>query len=378
MENKKLIVIIALVILGAGGLCGLFALGSLGVATWQLSQAAGTDTLTPTSLPTDTETPTPRPLKPRKLTQTAAATLSAQVPITATVSATTVSLPTGTWTPTPVLAIPVEPTATVGPLVRDSWCVPWNTPKQDALVVGVIDGVTIEVEIDGEPYLVRYIGIDMLDSSQDPGIWTQMAEKNRQLVEGKSVLLVRDISDVDSLGRLLRYVIVGGMFVNRELVEQGYAIASPVPPDLRCEATLLQVEMSATAAKRGLWAPAPTPTRTFPAPTATVATTGLMEVIRVSRRGTGWQDPDEYVEIRNSDIEPIQLQGWTLRDSENHVFTFPGFVLGPGQYCRVFTNYYHASSCGFSYYSPSPIWDDDGDCAYLRDSLGNLISTFCY
>jgi endonuclease YncB( thermonuclease family) len=378
MENKKLIVIIALIVLGAGGLCGLFALGSLGVLTLRLSQTTSTHTLTPTPLATDTETPTPKPLKPRKLTQTAAATLSAQAPITATVSPTIVSFPTEVWTPTPGLEIPVEPTATVGPLNMDSWCVPWNTPMQSALVVGIIDGVTIEVEIDGEPHLVRYIGVDLLDSSQDPSIWIQMAEKNRELVEGESVLLVQDITDVDPFGRLLRYVIVGGVFVNRELVEQGYAIASPIPPDIRCEATFLQAEMSATAARRGLWAPAPTPTRTFPAPTATVSTTGLMEIIRVSRRGTGWQDPDEYVEIRNSDVEPIQLQGWTLRDSEDHVYTFPGFVLGPGQYCRVFTNYYHASSCGFSYYSPSPIWDDDGDCAYLRDSLGNLISTFCY
>jgi len=266
MENKKLIVIIALVILGAGGLCGLFALGSLGVATLRLSQAAGTDTLTPTSLPTDTETPTPKPLKPRKLTQTAAATLSAQVPITATVSPTTISLPTEAWTPTPVLAIPVEPTATVGPLVRDSWCVPWNTPMQNALVVGIIDGVTIEVEIDGEPYLVRYIGIDMLDPSQDPGIWTQMAEKNRELVEGKSVLLVRDISDVDSLGRLLRYVIVGGCLS----IASWLSRATPLPAQshrtsvarrLYCRRRCLPLPPSVVCGRQTRRPPGPSPHR---------------------------------------------------------------------------------------------------------------------
>jgi len=359
----------------------------MGVAAWRLSQATSTDTLTPSATPTDTPTLTPKPLKPRKLTQTAAAaTLNAQGTITPTLGLLTetwipIPAPTEaaeTLTSTPVFAVPVEPTATVGPLVMDSWCVPFNTTTQLVPVVGIIDGVTIEVKIGDDIQQVRYIGIDMLDSSRDPSIWTRMAEKNRELVEGKEVLLVQDETDVNYEGKLWRYVMVGGVFVNLELVGQGYAISSPIPPYTRCDATFLQAEISAVAGKRGLWAPAPTPTRTLRPATATVATTGMMEIIRVSKRGTLWQDPEEYVEIRNSGEEPIQLLGWTLRDDENHVFVFPSFVLGSGQYCRVYTNLYRPQSCGFSYFSPSPIWDDDGDCAYLKDSLGILISKFCY
>ena len=374
MKNQKLIILIALVVLGAAGLCGLLAVSSMGVAAWRLAQATSTDTLTPSATLTDTPTLTPKPLKPRKLTQTAvAATLSPQGSITPTLG-----LPTETWTPTPVLAEPIEPTTTVGPLVLDSWCVPFNTPTQLAPVVGIIDGVTIEVKIGEEIYPVRYIGLDMLDSAADPTVWTRMAEKNRELVEGKEVLLIQDETDIPYEGKLWRYVMVGGVFANLEMVQQGYAIASPIPPYTRCDPTFLQAEMSAVAAQRGLWAPGPTPTRTFPPPTATVATTGMMEIIRVSKRGTEWQEPEEYVEIRNSGEEPIQLLGWTLRDDQNHVFVFPSFVLGSGGFCRVYTNWYRPSSCGFSYFSPSPIWDDEGDCAYLKDALGNLISKFCY
>jgi len=109
-----------------------------------------------------------------------------------------------------------------------------------------------------------------------------------------------------------------------------------------------------------------------------MATSGSMTITLVARRGTAWQEPEEFVEIRNDSEGPINLQGWTLQDNERHVFIFPRFVLGAGQYCRVYTNHYRPASCGFSYNSGSPIWDNVEDCAYLKDSLGVLVSKFCY
>jgi len=242
----------------------------------------------------------------------------------------------------------------------------------------VIDGVTIEVTINGENYQVRYIGIDMPDYSADAGVWSQATEQNKKLVEGKTVLLIQDKSGADESGSLPRYVIVGGTFVNRTLLETGYAVASSIPPNTSCDSSFKEVEAQAKVLLKGLWAPVPTPTRTMPPPTATTAVTGAMVITRVSPKGTAWEQPEEYVEIRNEATYPIQLQGWSLRDNQNHVFLFPKIVLGSGQYCRVYTNQLHPSSCGFTYHSLSPIWDDQGDCAYLKDSMGILISRFCY
>lgn len=89
---------------------------------------------------------------------------------------------------------------------------------------------------------------------------------------------------------------------------------------------------------------------------------------------------DEYVEIRNNDSVPIQLQGWTLRDAADppHVFTFPSFVVQPDQTCRVYTDEVHAEACGFSYGSSSAIWNNDGDCAFLRNSSGVQVDSYCY
>jgi hypothetical protein len=67
-----------------------------------------------------------------------------------------------------------------------------------------------------------------------------------------------------------------------------------------------------------------------------------------------------------------------LRDEANHVFTFPNYLMEPGQVCRVYTNEYHPEWCGFSYGSGSAIWSNSGDCADLRDSYGDTVDTYCY
>jgi len=122
-----------------------------------------------------------------------------------------------------------------------------------------------------------------------------------------------------------------------------------------------------------------TPTNT-PQPTSTLSPTAIENVVitDVFYDGTGDQEPDEYVEIRNDATLPVQLNGWTLRDEAGLVFTFPNFVLQPGQVCRVGTNEEHPEWCGFNYDSDSAIWDNDGDCAYLLDSAKTPIDTYCY
>jgi micrococcal nuclease len=106
-----------------------------------------------------------------------------------------------------------------------------------ALVTRVIDGDTIIVDIDGVEYRVRYIGIDTPETVA-PGqpiecYGKEASERNRDLVEGKTVSLEKDVSETDQFGRLLRYVWVGETMVNAALVADGYALASTYPPDVQ-------------------------------------------------------------------------------------------------------------------------------------------------
>lgn len=127
--------------------------------------------------------------------------------------------------------------------------------------------------------------------------------------------------------------------------------------------------------------PRPTPTFTStPTPTATQspATTGNVVITNIFYDGAGSEEPDEYVELRNDDDSTIQLSSWTLRDNADHVYTFPGFLMVPGQVCRVYTNQNHPEWCGFNYGSASAIWNNSGDCAYLRDATDSLVDSYCY
>jgi competence protein ComEC len=122
--------------------------------------------------------------------------------------------------------------------------------------------------------------------------------------------------------------------------------------------------------------------RNYPAPTATPTepppNTGKVVITTIFYDGTGSQEPDEYVEIRNDDSQSIQLNGWTLSDEANHEFKFPAYVMMPGQVCRIYTNEDHPEWCGFNHSSGSAIWNNTGDCAYLRDASFALINEYCY
>jgi hypothetical protein len=107
-------------------------------------------------------------------------------------------------------------------------------------------------------------------------------------------------------------------------------------------------------------------------------TTGNVVITTIFYDGSGQNEPDEYVEIQNKDIFSIQIANWTLRDNANHVFTFPSFVIHPEQVCRVYTNQDHPEYCGFNYHSGVAIWNNTGDCAFLRNSVNNLIDQYCY
>jgi micrococcal nuclease len=146
---------------------------------------------------------------------------------------------------------------------------PTNTPpptatptpafqRVEAQVVEVVDGDTINVEVDGTVYPVRYIGIDCPETvhPSEPIQWMgpEARDCNRRLVEGKTVYLEKDVSETDQYGRLLCYVFLAdGTFVNAELVRLGCAQVSTDPPDVRYQDLFLEMQQEARDSGVGLW-----------------------------------------------------------------------------------------------------------------------------
>ncbi len=150
---------------------------------------------------------------------------------------------------------------------------PTQTPKQNeqfVKVLKVIDGDTLQIE-GGKT--IRYIGIDTPESvdprKQVQCFGKEATERNKKAVEGKIVKIEKDISETDKYDRLLRYVYVGDVFINKQLVKEGFAVASSYPPDIKYQDELENAEIEARKHNRGLWQAciSPTPTIKSPSPT---------------------------------------------------------------------------------------------------------------
>ncbi|MDO8570261.1 MAG: thermonuclease family protein [Candidatus Daviesbacteria bacterium] len=127
------------------------------------------------------------------------------------------------------------------------------------LVTKVVDGDTIEIQ-GGQK--IRYVGIDTpetVDPRRAVGCFGKEASKiNKELVEGKVVILEKDITNVDKYNRLLRYVYLKQsdgtlLFVNDYLVREGYAKNYTYPPDVKFNEQFRQAEIEAREANKGLW-----------------------------------------------------------------------------------------------------------------------------
>lgn len=127
------------------------------------------------------------------------------------------------------------------------------------LVTKVVDGDTIEIE-GGEK--VRYLGVDTPET-KDPRkpvqcFGKEASNKNKELVEGKRVVLEKDISDKDKYNRLLRFVFLdlgngSRLFVNDYLIREGYAHVLTIPPDVMYSEQFLAAQKQAREQKKGLW-----------------------------------------------------------------------------------------------------------------------------
>lgn len=252
--------------------------------------------------------------------------------------------------------------------------------EETAVVTRVVDGDTIIVNLNGTEERLRYIGMDTPET--DEPYFDQATEANRLLVDGQTVRLVRDVSNRDRYGRLLRYVYLpDGTFVNAALVRQGWARAAAYPPDTAHADEFAQLEAEAYAARLGIWqnmlflpllvnggGVTAVPPTEVQIGIATIFYDGLVPQV----------ESDEYAVIVNWGDTAVTLTGWRLNaGDEGQDFYFPDYLLPPGESCAVFTNEIHPE-CGFSFGSSRALWANTGDCDYLYDSTGSLVDEYCY
>jgi hypothetical protein len=88
------------------------------------------------------------------------------------------------------------------------------------------------------------------DTTKKEWLGPEATARDKELVAGKTVTLVKDVSETDKYGRLLRFVFVDNVLVNYELVREGYAKATPFKPDVSCEGLFLRCSVAGAASAR--------------------------------------------------------------------------------------------------------------------------------
>ncbi|MEI6886855.1 MAG: thermonuclease family protein [bacterium] len=124
----------------------------------------------------------------------------------------------------------------------------------------VLDGDTIDVSQYKKSYRVRYIGIDTpeidhpLQGKVGQCYGNESKSFNEKLLKSaKKLKLVRDKTDKDIYGRLLRYVYVDNIFVNEEIIKNGYAYVLNIPPNSSLKDTFQKAKDNAKESNIGVW-----------------------------------------------------------------------------------------------------------------------------
>jgi micrococcal nuclease len=251
-----------------------------------------------------------------------------------------------------------------------------SAPEQaePATVVSITDGDTIVViRDDGSRETVRLIGIDAPERGECWAIEATTALESLIPVDSE-IGMTSDQSHRDQYDRLLRYLWVGSMLVNEELVRQGAAISRRYPGDTAMSARLDAAQDAARVAGAGLWA----------SDACGEAATAELRIVELRYDAEGDDDHnlnDEWVRIRNESADPVDLTDWTIRDeSAINRYSFPrGLTLEPGEAVTIHSGCGDDSDTALFWCSVgSAIWNNDGDSAFLIDPAGNTHHYWSY
>lgn len=117
-------------------------------------------------------------------------------------------------------------------------------------VINIVDGDTFDIETGNRIRLV------LIDAPEYPkGCYSlQAKERLKNLILNKQVSF--EVLKKDNFGRLLAFVFLNELLINKALVSEGYAYYSSANQQTKYDIELIRAEKEAKAAKRGIWSSA--------------------------------------------------------------------------------------------------------------------------
>ncbi len=84
----------------------------------------------------------------------------------------------------------------------------------------------------------------------------------------------------------------------------------------------------------------------------------------------------EWVGIANQGSSNQSLVKWVLEDKDNHTYAFRDFTLKAGSLVKVHTGRGEDNLTDLYWGRSSPVWNNDGDIATLKDASGNVVANY--
>lgn len=125
-------------------------------------------------------------------------------------------------------------------------------------VVRVVDGDTIIIDYKGTEERVRLIGVDTPESvhpdkEKNTEFGTTASNFSKELLTDKYVKIELDVQERDQYGRILAYVYLDDIMVNKILLQEGYAKVATYPPNVKYVDDFTAIQEEARNNKKGLW-----------------------------------------------------------------------------------------------------------------------------
>ena len=170
-------------------------------------------------------------------------------------------------------------------------------------------------------------------------------------------------------GRWLAYVfLLNQTDFGEELLKHGYARVY-IEGNFSKKENYLSIEYQARENKTGLWS---CPSK---------ETYGIV-ILTVHYNAAGRDEEnlnDEYVVLKNIETTPIDVTGYRLTDEANHTYYFPeNFIVEPQTIIKIHTGHGNNTQEDLYWNNDYPIWNNNGDTAYLWNNEGILIDTYTW
>lgn len=211
--------------------------------------------------------------------------------------------------------------------------------KEKAVVVRVIDGDTIEAEINDSIQKIRLLGINTPERGKP---YYNEAKDFLKQIENKSVFVLRDFEDEDKYNRKLRYVFYEDRLLNIEILQEGLATSFMIE-GLKYETKFENAERFARANEIRSWKKSDD------------VCSNCIELVELN-------PVEEFFILKNKCAFDCDLGNWTAKDNANHFFKLEDLHSGEQK----------------TYNSKGKVWNNDGDRFFMGDGGGGLVLVWEY